>query len=139
MGQLYASLKTSHVTASVALKRLVGFSVKNRYRANRDLGRIFKTEFILQYLLEPELHRRIRRGLLKVEQLHALAGGRLLRTAGPDQCPRAMGADEHLQLPEPDPGLHRLLPGVRDLSGPEEVRPARQWNRSPPAGTRQPN
>jgi TnpA family transposase len=48
MGQLYASLKTGHVTASVALKRLVGFSAKNRfYRANRDLGRIFKTEFIL--------------------------------------------------------------------------------------------
>ena len=34
---------------------------------------IFKTEFILQYLSEPELRRRIRRGLLKVEQLHALA------------------------------------------------------------------
>jgi TnpA family transposase len=53
---------------------LVGFSAKNRfYRADRDLGRIFKTEFILQYLSEPELRRRIRRGLLKVEQLHALA------------------------------------------------------------------
>jgi TnpA family transposase len=74
MGQLYASLKTGHVSASVALKRLVGFSTKNRfYRANRDLGRIFKTEFILQYLSEPELRRRIRRGLLKGEQLHALA------------------------------------------------------------------
>ena len=74
MGQLYASLKTGHVTASVALKRLVAFSAKNRfYRANRELGRIFKTEFILQYLSEPELRRRIRRGLLKVEQLHSLA------------------------------------------------------------------
>jgi TnpA family transposase len=74
MGQLYASLKPGHVTASVAPKRLVGFSAKNRfYRADRDLGRIFKTEFILQYLSEPELRRRIRRGLLKVEQLHALA------------------------------------------------------------------
>ena len=52
----------------------VGFSAKNRfYHANRDLGRIFKTEFILQYLSEPELRSRIRRGLLKVEQLHALA------------------------------------------------------------------
>ena len=37
MGQLYASLKTGHVTASVALKRLVAFSAKNRfYRANRE-------------------------------------------------------------------------------------------------------
>jgi TnpA family transposase len=74
MGQLYASLKSGHVTASVALKRLAAFSAKNRfYRANRELGRIFKTEFILQYLSEPELRARIRRGLLKVEQLHALA------------------------------------------------------------------
>jgi hypothetical protein len=62
------------ITASVALKRLVGFSAQNRfYRANRDLARIFKTEFILQYLSEPEQRRRIRRGLPKVEQLHALA------------------------------------------------------------------
>jgi TnpA family transposase len=62
------------VSKTHTLKRLVGFSAKNRfYRANRDLGRIFKTEFILQYLSEPELRRRIRRGLLKVEQLHALA------------------------------------------------------------------
>jgi TnpA family transposase len=44
------------VTASVALKRLVAFSGKNRFfRANRELGRILKTEFILQYLSEPEL------------------------------------------------------------------------------------
>ncbi len=43
------------------------------FSANQDLGRIFKTEFILQYLSEPELRARIRRGLLKVEQLHALA------------------------------------------------------------------
>ena len=52
----------------------IDISAKNRsYRASRDLGRIFETEFILQYLSEPELRRRIRRGLLKVEQLHALA------------------------------------------------------------------
>ncbi|MBV8357300.1 MAG: Tn3 family transposase [Deltaproteobacteria bacterium] len=42
--------------ASVALKWLVAFGGKNRfYRANRELGRIFKTESILQYLSEPEL------------------------------------------------------------------------------------
>ena len=39
------------------------FSAKNRfYRANRDLGRIFKTEFLLSYLSEPRLRARIRRG-----------------------------------------------------------------------------
>ena len=36
-----------------ALKRLVACSAKNRfYRANRDLGRVFKTEFLLSYLSE---------------------------------------------------------------------------------------
>ena len=43
------------------------------YRANRELGRVFKTEFILDYLSQPALRTRIRRGLLKGEQLHALA------------------------------------------------------------------
>ncbi len=60
--------------ASVVLKRLAGYSAKNRfYRANRVLAHILKTEFVLQYMSEPELRGRIRRGLLKVGQLHALA------------------------------------------------------------------
>jgi len=54
MGQFYASLASGHTTASVALKRLASYSAKNRfYRANRDLGRIFKTEFILSYCRTP--------------------------------------------------------------------------------------
>ena len=74
MGQFYASLESGHTTASVALQRLVSCTAKNHfYRANRDLGRIFKTEFLLSYLSEPRLRARIRRGLLKVEQLNALA------------------------------------------------------------------
>ena len=74
LGHFYASLEGGHRTASVALRRLAGFSAKNRfYRANRDLGRLLKTEFILEYMSEPELRTRIRRGLLKVEQMHALA------------------------------------------------------------------
>ncbi|MFC1833871.1 Tn3 family transposase [Thermodesulfobacteriota bacterium] len=74
MGQFYASLKAGHSTASVALKRLISYGAKNEfYRANRELGRIFKTEFILRYLSDPSLRRRVQRGLLKGEQLHALA------------------------------------------------------------------
>lgn len=47
MGQFYASLESGHTTASTALKRLAGYTGKNRfYRANRELGRIFKTEHI---------------------------------------------------------------------------------------------
>ena len=71
---LALELKDGHTTASVALRRLAGFRAKNGfYRANRDLGRILKTEFILQYMSEPARRTRIRRGLLKVEQMHALA------------------------------------------------------------------
>jgi TnpA family transposase len=74
LGHFYASLETGHTTASTALKRLASFSPKNQfYRANRELGRIFKTEFILQYNSDASLRHRIQRGLLKGEQLHELA------------------------------------------------------------------
>jgi len=74
MGQFYATLQSGHTTANVALKRLNSMSQKNEfYQANRELGRVFKTEFILQYMSQPSLRRQVRRGLLKVDQLHALS------------------------------------------------------------------
>lgn len=74
MGQFYATLQSGYTTANVAIKRLNSMSPKNEfYRANRELGRIFKTEFILHYMSQPPLRRRVRRGLLKVDQLHALS------------------------------------------------------------------
>lgn len=74
MGQFYASLESGHTTASTALKRLAAFSGKNHfYRANRELGRIFKTEYILQFMSDPVVRQRVRRGLLKGEEIHALA------------------------------------------------------------------
>ncbi len=74
MGQFYATLKTGHTTASVALKRLNSMSKNNQfYLANREFGRVFKTEFILQYMSTPPLRRKVKRGLLKNDQIHALA------------------------------------------------------------------
>jgi TnpA family transposase len=74
MGQFYASLESGHVTASTALKRLASYSGKNHfYRANRELGRIFKTEYILQFMSDPLVRNRVRRGLLKGEEMNALA------------------------------------------------------------------
>jgi TnpA family transposase len=74
MGHFYASIESGHTTASTALKRLVSYSGKNLfYRANRELGRVFKTEHILKYMSDPIFRRNIRRGLLKGEQMHALA------------------------------------------------------------------
>ena len=74
LGHFYASLESGHTTASTAMKRLNGYTGKNHfYRANRELGRIFKTEHILQYMSDTALRQKIRRGLLKGEQIHALA------------------------------------------------------------------
>ena len=74
LAHLCASMETGHATASIVLKRLAGFSAKNRlYRAAREFGRAYKTEFVLEYMSEPDLRSRVRRGLLKVEQLHALS------------------------------------------------------------------
>lgn len=74
MGHFYASLECGHATASTAMKRLNGLTGKNHfYRANRELGRVFKTEHILQYMSDKALRQRTRRGLLKGEQLHALS------------------------------------------------------------------
>ncbi|MEL6822979.1 MAG: Tn3 family transposase, partial [Calditrichota bacterium] len=74
IGHFYASLESGHTTASTAMKRLNGFSGKNHfYRANRELGRILKTEHILEYMSNQSLRQRTRRGLLKSEQIHALA------------------------------------------------------------------
>ncbi len=43
------------------------------YRANRELGRIFKTEYILRYMSDKALRLKVRKGLLKGEQIHSLA------------------------------------------------------------------
>ncbi len=37
------------------------------------MGRLVKSEYVLDYVGRPELRRRVRRGLLKSEELHALA------------------------------------------------------------------
>jgi len=74
LGHFYASLECGHTTASTAMRRLNSFTGKNHfYRTNRELGRIFKTEHILRYMSDKYLRQRTRRGLLKGEQLHALA------------------------------------------------------------------
>ena len=74
MGHFYASLESGHATASTALRRLNGFTGKNHfYRANRELGRIIRTEHTLDFMSDPDIRRRTRRGLLKGEQVHNLA------------------------------------------------------------------
>lgn len=74
MGHFYASLESGHTTASMAMKRLALFSGKNNfYRANREFGRVIKTENILNHMCDPIMRRNRHRGLLKGEQIHQLA------------------------------------------------------------------
>ncbi len=74
MGHFYAALECGHAKASTAMKRLNGFSGKNHfYRANRELGRIFKTEYILKYMSDKNLRQKVRQELLKGEKIHSLA------------------------------------------------------------------
>lgn len=74
MGHFYASLECGHATASVAMRRLNGFTGKNHFaRGNREFGRVLKTEHILAYMSDQGLRKRTHKGLLKTEQLHALA------------------------------------------------------------------
>jgi len=74
MPQLYSSIEQGEVTASVALRRLLSRDESNEfYKANLHLGRIFKTEHILQHMTDPQARLRKRRGLLKGEQIHQLA------------------------------------------------------------------
>ena len=63
MGHFYASLETGHAKASMAMKKLNSFSGKNHfYRANRELGRIFKTEHILAWMSDKTKRQMTRRG-----------------------------------------------------------------------------
>ena len=56
MGHFYASFESGHTTASVAMKRLASFTGKNHfYRANRELGRIIKTENIFESYVRPSV------------------------------------------------------------------------------------
>lgn len=74
IAHFYYSLEQGHTTASNALRRLNGFSKTNHfYKAHRDFGRLFKTEFILKYLSVQDVRLRTRRGTLKSEELHSLA------------------------------------------------------------------
>lgn len=74
LGRFYASLELGHITASTAMKRLNALSKKNHFaRANQELGKISKTEFILSYMSDKAFRKRTHRGVLKTEEFHGLA------------------------------------------------------------------
>lgn len=72
--RLAASIKQGTVTASLILRKLGGYPRQNGLAlALRELGRLERTLFILEYLQSLELRRRIHVGLNKGEARNALA------------------------------------------------------------------
>ena len=101
IGQFYAAFPAGHATASAALQRLNRFQASNHfYAANRELGRALKTEFVLQYMSEPQQRAKVRRGLLKVEAASRLGTGRLNRRPSTSLQPPKQPLSETSPLPE---------------------------------------
>lgn len=72
--RLAASIKNGTVTASLMLRKLGSYPRQNGLAvALRELGRIERTLFILEWLKDPDLRRRVHVGLNKGEAKHALA------------------------------------------------------------------
>ena len=72
--RLIVSLKQKHVTASTVLKRLNFYSQHHPlYLALRELGRAVRTEFLLRYMDDQDLRKRIDDQLDKLESTHQFA------------------------------------------------------------------
>lgn len=69
-----ASIRSGTITASAMLRRLVAYPRQNGFAlALRELGRIERTNFTLDWLRDPALRRRANAGLNKGEARNALA------------------------------------------------------------------
>ena len=72
--RLVASIKQGTVTASLILRKLGSYPRQNSLAlALRELGRVERTLFTLEWLQSPELRRRVQVGLNKGEARNALA------------------------------------------------------------------
>ena len=72
--RLVASTAGGHIAPSHILKKLAAFPRQSRLAAGlREVGRVERTLFILDWLRSPELRRRVQNGLNKGEARNALA------------------------------------------------------------------
>jgi TnpA family transposase len=68
------SIKAGKISSVTLLRKLGNYSRKNRlYQAFRELGRVVRTVFLLQYLSEPETRRQITESTNKVEAYNGFA------------------------------------------------------------------
>ncbi|GGJ59213.1 hypothetical protein GCM10008938_51630 [Deinococcus roseus] len=71
--RVVTSIRTGHVTASAILAKLTSFSCKNSlFRAITELGKYYRTLFMLSWWKDPELRRRANWNLNKGEALNKL-------------------------------------------------------------------
>ena len=69
--RMVVSIKLKHTTASTLLKRLSSYSQQHRlYLALRELGRVVRTLFLLKYMDDEMLRKRINQQNKKTENSH---------------------------------------------------------------------
>ncbi|GAB3968578.1 hypothetical protein GCM10028806_12900 [Spirosoma terrae] len=72
--RLVATIKLGYAKASLLFKRLNSYDRQHPlYRALRDLGRLFKTEYILRYINDPQLRETVEGILTRVEHANRFA------------------------------------------------------------------
>ena len=72
--RLASSIKEGTVTSSLIISKLASYSRQNSLAAAlREMGKIEKTIFILDYISSEELRRKIQKGLNKGEAMNGLA------------------------------------------------------------------
>jgi TnpA family transposase len=73
--QVTLSIRAGKISSVILLRKLGNESRKNRlYQAFRELGRVVRTVFLLQYLSDPEMRKRITEMTNKVESYNGFAG-----------------------------------------------------------------
>ncbi len=72
--QVVLSIKAGKISSAMLLRKLGNYSRKNRlYQAFRELGRVVRTIFLLQYLSDPHLRQQITDRTNKVEAYNGFA------------------------------------------------------------------
>ena len=72
--RLVTTIKLGHEKASVILRRLNSYSRQNPvFKALKELGRLFKTQYILRFISEEQLRRSVESMLSKVENANKFA------------------------------------------------------------------
>jgi TnpA family transposase len=116
--RLATSIKQGTVTASLMLRKLGSYPRQNGLAvALRELGRIERTLFILDWLQSVELRRRVHAGLNKGEARNALARAVFFNRLGEIRDRSFRAAALPGQWPQPSDGGRRVvehgLPGAR--------------------------